>query len=106
MRLIDADELILHLMDWHLQESPGWEGLKGDKVVCQTISRIIDVIHKEPEAKARWMRTGAFPHRVYCSNCYATYVPNDRWQIWTDKPGDGGIPRNYCPNCGAKMEVE
>ena len=51
---------------------------------------------------AEWKHTDAFPHRVYCSHCYKTYVPNDKWQIWVD----GDLPRNYCPNCGAKMEAE
>lgn len=55
--------------------------------------------------RGEWKTTDAFPHRVYCSNCFKTYVPNDRWQIWVDKPGEGGLERNYCPSCGAKMEA-
>lgn len=55
----------------------------------------------EPK-RGEWMLTDAFPHRVFCSKCYKTYVPNDRWQIWVDNE----LPRNYCPNCGAKMEVQ
>lgn len=53
---------------------------------------------------AEWLITDAFPHRVYCSACYCTYVPNANWQIWVDKQGECGLPRKYCPNCGAKME--
>lgn len=56
--------------------------------------------------RGEWKTTDAFPHRVYCSNCFRTYVPNDRWQIWVDKPGEGGLERNYCPSCGAKMEAQ
>lgn len=73
-------------------------------------NKIIDRIRSAPAADVvevrhgRWMRTDAFPHHVYCSVCSATYVPNDRWQIWEDGPGEGGLPRNYCPNCGAKMD--
>ena len=52
-----------------------------------------------PVVRGRWLTTDAFPHRVYCSICYKTYIPNDRWQIWVD----GDLPRNYCPNCGADM---
>ena len=52
----------------------------------------------------KWMTTDAFPHHVYCSVCHKTYIPNDNWQIWQDHCNDGGLPRNYCPNCGAKME--
>lgn len=71
---------------------------------------IVDFLKRLPAADVvevqhgRWMRTDAFPHHVYCSVCSATYVPNDRWQIWEDRPGEGGLPRNYCPNCGAKMD--
>ena len=50
--------------------------------------------------EGEWLRTDAFPHRIYCSVCYKTYVPNDRWQIWVDDD----LPKNYCPNCGAKMD--
>lgn len=58
----------------------------------------------QPVRRGRWLKTDAFPHRVYCSECYKTYVPNDNWQIWQDKPGEGGLQRTYCPACGAKME--
>lgn len=62
----------------------------------------IKAVDAVPAVHGEWLRTGAFPHRVYCSNCYKTYVPNDRWQIWID----GDLPRDYCPNCGAKMDGE
>ena len=52
--------------------------------------------------EGEWLRTDAFPHRIYCSVCYKTYVPNDRWQIWVD----GDIPKKFCPNCGARMKGE
>lgn len=52
---------------------------------------------------ASWLSTDAYPHNVYCSDCYKTYV-QAHWQIWQDKPGDGGIERNYCPHCGARMD--
>ena len=56
--------------------------------------------------EGEWLRTDAFPHRVYCSCCYKTYVPNENWQIWQDDADNLGLPRNYCPNCGAKMKGE
>lgn len=55
--------------------------------------------------EGEWLRTDAFPHRVYCSCCYKTYVPNENWQIWQDDADNFGLPRNYCPNCGAKMQT-
>ena len=49
--------------------------------------------------RGRWLTTDAYPHKVYCSNCYGTYAL-DHWGIWIDE----SLPRNYCPNCGAKMD--
>ena len=62
----------------------------------------VDVLLNTEEVKrGHWERTDAYPHRVYCSECYATLVPNDEWlELYK-------ISSNYCPNCGAKMdEVE
>lgn len=44
----------------------------------------------------KWMVGDAFPHNVYCSNCFATYA-QEKWEVWAD----GTLPRNYCPNCGS-----
>ena len=54
----------------------------------------------------RWKKTDAFPHRVYCSVCYKTYVPSDEWAIWENSEGLHKVPRNFCPNCGADMRGE
>ena len=60
----------------------------------------------EPKT-GRWKKTGAYPHKVYCSVCYATYVPNSELESWSMKKDSfWKLPRNYCPNCGAKMEGE
>lgn len=57
----------------------------------------------QPERKrGKWLFTDAAPHRVYCSECYKTYVPNKKWSAWAE----GMIPRNFCPNCGAEMKGE
>ena len=45
----------------------------------------------------RWLRTDAYPHRIYCSECYATFIRNDEFLKLND------IPHDYCPNCGARM---
>ncbi len=57
----------------------------------------------EPERKpGKWIRGEAYPHHIYCSECYKTFIPNDELRIWTN----GDLPRRYCPNCGATMEVD
>ena len=47
----------------------------------------------------KWCITDAYPHNVYCSECYETYA-QEHWDIWKD----GTLPRDYCPSCGAKMD--
>lgn len=47
---------------------------------------------------AHWCVTDAYPHHVYCSACFITFA-QEHWEIWKD----GSLPRDYCPNCGAKM---
>ena len=57
----------------------------------------------EPERpRGKWIRGEAYPHRIYCSECYKTFIPNDEMRAWVD----GNLPRKYCPECGAKMEVD
>lgn len=46
-----------------------------------------------------WQITDAYPHNVYCSVCHKRFAQT-HWAVWED----GSLPRNYCPNCGAKME--
>ena len=57
----------------------------------------------EPERpRGKWIRGEAYPHHIYCSECYKTFIPNDEMRAWVD----GNLPRKYCPECGAKMEVD
>lgn len=49
--------------------------------------------------QGKWLVTEAYPHKVYCSECYKTYA-QEKWEVWKD----GSLPRDYCPNCGAKMD--
>jgi len=67
------------------------------------INGFISAVKNCPAADVRlvvwgkWNRTDAYPHRLYCSVCYKTYLKNDellkRWEF----------PLNFCPNCGAEM---
>ena len=54
----------------------------------------------QPERKrGKWHITDAYPHNVYCSECYTRFAQT-HWAVWED----GSLPRNFCPHCGAKME--
>ena len=56
----------------------------------------------QPERKkGRWQITDAYPHNVYCSECHVRFAQT-KWAVWED----GSLPRNFCPNCGAKMVNE
>lgn len=48
--------------------------------------------------QGEWKITEAYPHKVYCGECYKTYA-QENWEVWKD----GSLPRNFCPNCGADM---
>ncbi len=54
-----------------------------------------------PVRHGRWQITDAYPHNVYCSECHTRFAQT-HWAVWED----GSLPRNYCPNCGAKMDGE
>lgn len=51
-----------------------------------------------PLRHGRWLTTDAYPHHLYCSLCYKTYLKNAQWLDTL------GVPTNFCPNCGARME--
>lgn len=56
----------------------------------------------EPERKkGRWEITHAYPHNVHCSVCHKKFAQT-HWVVW----GDGSLPRNFCPNCGARMLMD
>lgn len=95
-RLIDADKLKAHYAWW----KGGTRELTMDEAKSD-FDTIIDLQPTIEQKKGRWLRTDAYPHRRYCSECYATFIRNDEFLRLED------MPHNYCPNCGAKMnEVE
>ncbi len=85
---------------------------RGDDSRCSLLNReamrsirrydcpLIPAADARPVVRGKWNRTDAYPHRLYCSVCYKTYLKNDelleRWEF----------PLNFCPNCGAKMDGE
>lgn len=56
-----------------------------------------DSTERKPK-EGEWQITDAYPHNVYCSECHKRFAQT-HWEVWED----GSLPRNYCPNCGAKM---
>ena len=54
-----------------------------------------------PVRHGRWQITDAYPHNVYCSECHKRFAQT-HWAVWED----GSLPRAFCPNCGAKMDLE
>lgn len=57
-----------------------------------------DSTERKPK-EGEWQITDAYPHNVYCSECHKRFAQT-HWAVWED----GSLPRNYCPNCGAKMK--
>lgn len=75
-------------------------GVIDAKVAIEALRKLPSI---EPERKAgHWIRGEAYPHHIYCSECYKTFIPNDEFRVWAN----GDIPRKYCPECGAPMEVK
>lgn len=101
MRLVDADTFKAEGRE--LYRDAGWD-LRDVHYSQMDVECNIDMmptIEAEPIKHGRWLRTDAYPHRIYCSECYATFIRNDEFLHLED------IPHNYCPNCGADMrEVE
>lgn len=65
---------------------------------------IIGVLEEVPSVepkKGKWLETDAYPHNVYCSECFKNFAQT-HWVVWED----GSLPRKFCPNCGARMESE
>ena len=116
MRYIDADALASEMKkrqdaatEW-LKEAKDENAYARADAILSFLCEVKLTLDKQPTVDvetvrhARWCTTDAFPHRVYCSVCHKTYIPNYHWQVWQDEYDDGGLPRDWCPNCGARMD--
>lgn len=92
-KYIDADKLWNRLISVSENDWVSFDTI--DEVLSgMPAADVVEVRH------GRWLMTDAYPHRVYCSECYATLIPNVEWFKTYN------IASNYCPNCGAKMDGE
>ena len=96
MRLIDADALLEGLTLWY--ENIDTINSPTDVIVHNVLSSVMDdindceTIDAEPVVHGRWVnpRMNKYGHPCHhCSECGFLASQKDR---------------NYCPNCGAKME--
>ena len=101
MRLIDADRLVPKLKKVHIMSNPR---LREGRAVRELILNIINYFEDEksqidPESlrpKARWLKISVpFNTGNECSNCG-----------WGYSDSKGFPDFKFCPNCGAKMDLE
>jgi hypothetical protein len=90
MRLIDADELLKHEIE---ADSMGAMLVVGKGYILSA-----PTIDAAPVVRGEWLVTDAYPHRVYCSLCHKTNVPNEESLFERNE-----YPK-FCMWCGAKME--
>ena len=69
-------------------------------ISLKRVGEIVEEQIAKRQKKGHWHIVDAYPHNVYCSECHARFAQT-HWEVWED----GSLPRNYCPNCGAKMDV-
>lgn len=96
-RYIDADALKADLDAWtRIIQNPAHYA-REDALHIIDSTPTADVV---PVVRGEWIVTDAYPHRVCCSLCFKTNVPNEEWLYEkNDYP-------KYCMWCGAKMDGE
>ena len=91
MRLIDADATIELLRSLGSRDYRREKGTIADAMKMLSHSAYTPTIEAEPVRHGRWEECQV-PHILWCSEC-----------DW----GTGAFVKlNYCPNCGAKMDLE
>ena len=102
MRLIDADAKIKMLLyDEEHEEQITREMTVEEALDAYTEDGCPTTVDAEPIRHGKLLRTEAYPHKLYCGECYNTLIPNDEAveQNWMLKP-------KYCMYCGAKLDKE
>ena len=70
----------------------------GQAMEAERRIKALPSVDAVPVRRGRWPITDAYPHNVYCSQCYKTFAQT-HWAVWKD----GTLPRDFCPSCGADM---
>lgn len=90
-RYIDADALKKHYAWWEDDRQKLFDSIVDQQPTVDAV----------PVRHGYWQITDAYPHNVHCSVCHKRFAQT-HWGVWED----GSLPRNYCPNCGARMDEE
>ena len=95
MRLIDADALMKEL-EREVELADDWK----------TAHEIVNVVKYFPTIEPEQKKGKWLSHYGYCKR--KGYTPSGLSTFWWCNQCEQGVeyPTNFCPNCGAKMEVE
>lgn len=98
----DPENYVVNLLDLNrllIEQFDGFRNFQEYKSMCEKV-RNISVL-KEPNKHGKWMPvepdSRGFTFRFTCSVCggYTTYYEDAN-----------GCDYDYCPNCGAKMDLD
>ena len=85
-----------------LKDSDFAQNFNETDILCDHFKRAADVAAVR---HGKWLKTDAYPHKVYCSLCYKTYVTNEEiiaGMSWSYP--SYCTEAEYCPHCGARMD--
>jgi hypothetical protein len=102
MRLIDADYFIERLDACDTLNGIGLEPVMAIRDVKALVS-VMPTIDAAPVVHARWVEPVPGDGFPYCGNCKAPAL--DKGLFLNPKLMDW-YKTKYCPNCGAKMDLE
>ena len=102
---------------WNLSHLYGIENVLREYIERAPLLAAYDAEHVGPPGRAReliasapaadvrpvvrggWVHTVAYPHKVFCSRCFKTYLRNEDW---AEQLGITLHP-DFCLHCGADM---
>lgn len=87
----------------------GWRVGEISVTTSECLVMLIAVLTMEvpiEEKVGKWLKTDAYPHHVYCSECYKSYVTNE--EVIEGRGGNSIFctEAEFCPHCGVRMETE